>query len=240
MIHENAEVQLLGFYFMLKLSTVRMLDFHSTQVGSIQAFAETPWGHIESFLWSGWCVCHSSEWQRASAIEQDFWSLERSMWWLVASGERLWTSKTVLIWIHSSIYSPLHLHKNCLSSASYEFRRLCWLFSLWSLPLLIQSSGKDRQETKNYTEKWIPLKLISHNDNEFSEEDFLGVLIVRRAQPRERTIKQGDDMSYEEGGPEGYGRGRDALFPQELQGEPREKTSWRLRVGGLSLFTIRI
>ena len=47
-------------------------------------------------------------------------------------------------------------------------------------------------------------------------------------------------MSYEEGGPEGYGRGRDALFPQELQGEPREKTSWRLRVGGLSLFTIRI
>lgn len=99
---------------------------------------------------------------------------------------------------------------------------------------------KDRQDTKNYTEKWIPLKLISHNDNEFSEEDFLGVLIVRRAQPRERTIKQGDDMSYEEGGPEGYGRGRDALFPQELQGEPREKTSRRLRVGGLSLFTIRI
>ena len=61
-----------------------------------------------------------------------------------------------------------------------------------------------------------------------------------RAQPRERIIKQGDDMSYEEGVPEGYGRGRDALFPQELQGEPREKTSRRLRVGGLSLFTIRI
>ena len=149
-------------------------------------------------------------------------------------------AKTVPIWIHSSIYSPLHLHNNCLSSANYEFCRLCWLFSLWSLPLLIQSSGKDRQEAKNYTEKWIPLKLISHNDNKLPEEDFLGVLIVRRAQPRERIIKQGDDMSYEEGGPEGYGRGRDALFPWELQGEPREKTSRRLRVGGLSLFTMRI
>ena len=50
MIHENAEVQLLGFYFILKLSTVRMLDFRSTQVGSVQAFVETPWEHIESFL----------------------------------------------------------------------------------------------------------------------------------------------------------------------------------------------
>ena len=46
MIHENAQVQLPGFYFILRFSAVRTLGSHSTQVDSVQGFAETPWGHI--------------------------------------------------------------------------------------------------------------------------------------------------------------------------------------------------
>ena len=59
MIHENAQVQLLGFYFILRFNAVRTLGSHSTQVDSVQGFAETPWGHIVfSDLGD---VCHSSE-----------------------------------------------------------------------------------------------------------------------------------------------------------------------------------
>lgn len=88
------------------------------------------------------------------------------------------------------------------------------------------------------------LKLISHTDNKLYEDDILGALIGRRSQPREREdYKQCEDTSYEGGGPECYGRGKDAskqTFPGGVQGKPREKTSQRLRIGGLILFTIRI
>ena len=51
--HGNAEVRLLGFYFVFgKFGAVRMLDSHSAQVGFVRAFAEnkTPRGQIESLL----------------------------------------------------------------------------------------------------------------------------------------------------------------------------------------------
>lgn len=139
MIHENAEVQLLGFYFILKLSTVRMLDFRSTQVGSVQAFVETPWGHIESFLWSGWYVCHSSEWQRASAIEQDFWSLERSMWWSAASGKDFGLPRQswfefIRLYIHPFTYTTVY-QAPTMNSADCAGCSAFGLYPYWYSPV---------------------------------------------------------------------------------------------------------
>ena len=164
-----------------------MLDSHSAQVGFVRAFAEnkTPRGQIESLLWSGWHVCHSSEWQRASAVEQELCILVTPIWRSAASGFGF--SDTVLIRIHSSILSRIHLLSNCF--LEHQLCTLQTVLAVWPLvptyPYWYSPVGKTDRRTQ-IAQRMNLLKWISHNDNKLYEEDILGALIGRRSQPRER------------------------------------------------------
>lgn len=134
MIHENAEVQLLGFISSLS-SVLWECGFSEHTGGFRSGFCWDSLGTHRKFSSDlGDVYVPPVSGQRASASSRisEVWG---SMW----DGRGSIRGKPLDLPRQSRFelsvwYIHPYLHNNCLSSASYEFCRLCWLFSFGLYP----------------------------------------------------------------------------------------------------------